>query len=63
MWPDQVSNPGPLTYVSGALPTALRGPVLPSSVVFGYPLGDNQTLHWKDFVCLFHCCFTSTVNI
>ena len=27
MWPDRVSNPGPLTYESGALPTALRGPV------------------------------------
>ena len=26
MWPDMVSNPGPLTYESGALPTALRGP-------------------------------------
>ena len=26
MWPDQISNPGPLTYESGALPTALRGP-------------------------------------
>ena len=26
MWPDQVSNPGPLTYESGALPTALCGP-------------------------------------
>ena len=26
MWPDRVSNPGPLTYDSGALPTALRGP-------------------------------------
>ena len=26
MWPDRVSNPGPLTYGSGALPTALRGP-------------------------------------
>ena len=22
MWPDRVSNPGPLTYESGALPTA-----------------------------------------
>ena len=29
MWPDQVSNPGPLTYESGALPTALRGPAMP----------------------------------
>ena len=26
MWPDRVSNPGPLTYDSDALPTALRGP-------------------------------------
>ena len=26
MWPDRVSNPRPLTYESGALPTALRGP-------------------------------------
>ena len=28
MWPDWVSNPGPLTYDSGALPTALRGPAV-----------------------------------
>ena len=28
MWPDRVSNSGPLTYVSGALSTALRGPAL-----------------------------------
>ena len=26
MWPDRVLNPGPLTYQSGALLTALRGP-------------------------------------
>ena len=26
MWPDQVSNPGTLTYESGALPIALHGP-------------------------------------
>ena len=26
MWPERGSNPGPLTYESGALPTALRGP-------------------------------------
>ena len=26
MWPDRVSNPGPLTCESGALPIALRGP-------------------------------------
>ena len=26
MYPDRVSNPGPLTYESGALPIALGGP-------------------------------------
>ena len=26
MLPDQVLNPGPMTYESGALPIALRGP-------------------------------------
>ena len=26
MWPDRISNPGPLIYESGALPTSLRGP-------------------------------------
>ena len=26
MLPDRVSNPGPLTYESGALPIALRDP-------------------------------------
>ena len=33
MWPDQVSNPGPLTYESGALPTALRGPAMPIVII------------------------------
>ena len=28
MLPDWVSNPGPLTYESGALPIALRGPAI-----------------------------------
>ena len=27
MWPDRVLNPGPLTYESGALPTALHGQI------------------------------------
>ena len=30
MLPDRVSNPGPLTYESGALPIALRGPAVSS---------------------------------
>ena len=29
MLPDRVSNPGPLTYESGVLPIALRGPAGP----------------------------------
>ena len=33
MLPDRVLNPGPLTYESGALPIALRGPLT----------GSNQT--------------------
>ena len=32
MLPDRVSNPGPLTYESGALPIALRGPAYVSCV-------------------------------
>ena len=31
MLPDRVSNPGPLTYESGALPIALRGPATRST--------------------------------
>ena len=33
MLPDRVSNPGPLTYESGALPIALRGPATGESVI------------------------------
>ena len=33
MLPDRVSNPGPLTYESGALPTALCGPAFETGVV------------------------------
>ena len=31
MWPDRDSNPGPLTYESGALPIALPGPATSGS--------------------------------
>ena len=34
MLPDRVSNPGPLTYESGALPIALRGPACSSNQNF-----------------------------
>ena len=33
MLPDRVSNPGPLTYESGALPIALRGPACDTCIV------------------------------
>ena len=32
MLPDRVSNPGPLTYESGALPIALRSPATTGEV-------------------------------
>ena len=38
MLPDRVSNPGPLTYESDALPIALRGP----KVVIITDLGQRQ---------------------
>ena len=45
MLPDRVSNPGPLTYESGALPIALRGPAWikvgqgPTALVVGAGVG------------------------
>ena len=38
MWPDRVSNPGPLTYKTGALPTALCSPASYQSVISAYLL-------------------------
>ena len=35
MLPDRVSNPGPLTYESGALPIALRGRLISTSLARG----------------------------
>ena len=32
MWPDWVSSPGHLTYESGALLTALRGPAFSTEI-------------------------------
>ena len=45
MLPDRVSNPGPLSYESGALPIALRGPA--SQNAFGYQqIGKKQSYKW-----------------
>ena len=49
MWPDRVSNPGPLTYLSGALPTALRGP---ASDHFSHHLKLIAKFKWKQ-LCRF----------
>ena len=38
MLPDRVSNPGPLTYESGALPIALRGLAMWLKRSFGYSM-------------------------
>ena len=46
MLPDRVSNPGPLTYESGALPIALRSPAKRS----------------LDFYCLLMVLNTSVLN-
>ena len=52
MLPDRVSNPGPLTYESGALPIALRGPACNelnwSDLDLYFTLLGNE-LNWSDF--------------
>ena len=41
MLPDRVSNLGPLTYETGALPIVLRGPA-PSSVTLNFNVPDKM---------------------
>ena len=38
---DRISNPGPLTYESGVLPTALRGPAIP---FLATPMGEDYVV-------------------
>ena len=45
MLPDRVSNPGPLTYESGALPIALRGPAEKTLITLDKCTGLSQSLH------------------
>ena len=44
MLPDRVSNTGPLTYESGALPIALRGPAL--MLLTLYCFGGGRVVRW-----------------
>ena len=48
MLPDRVSNPGPLTYESGALPIALRGPA--NSLCSIYETSKGQSEHLQNFI-------------
>ena len=48
MLPDRVSNPGPLTYESGALPFALRGPANVQESKF-------DPLTRRLYKAMFHC--------
>ena len=40
MLPDRVSNPGPLTYESGALPIVLRGPAMSMANSAGFLMSE-----------------------
>ena len=42
MWPDRVSSPGPLTYESSALPTALRHPAMSIRATIGILHHENR---------------------
>ena len=42
MLPDRVSNPGSLTYESGALPIALRGPAFGNEMFDGHVSVSNK---------------------
>ena len=55
MWPDRVSNPGPLTQ-SGALPTALRGPAPRNSSVVRLNDSPDMTR------CFYHTVYTMVIK-
>ena len=50
MLPDRVSNPGPLTYKSGALPVALRGPALKMLLQDNFFFFSSRHIFRKDFI-------------
>ena len=73
MLPDRVSNPGPLTYESGALPIALRGPAhckgdQKKTVAISQMFNHVQLhLHWMHLfntrICRYTCIYiTPTVQ-
>ena len=58
MLPDRVSNPGPLTYESGALPIALRGLTCPREIEnwLIYCLGSTDIMTGLLQVGFFYSC-------
>ena len=56
MWPDRVSNPGPLTCESGALPTALWGPAQGTQATVFKPLKFYCNFFTFNNKSLFHNC-------
>ena len=55
MLPDRVSNPGPLTYESGALPIAQRGPALLPN--------QNRMSQYMPILALILECYKQSTNI
>ena len=47
MLPDRLSDPGPLTYESGALPIALRGPACLDIYTLVYPFFPLSPFLWE----------------
>ena len=47
MLPDRVSNPGPLTYESGALPIALRDPAKKKGFLYSKFYFENKVINRK----------------
>ena len=51
MLPDRVSNPGPLTNESGALPISLRGPALTGMRLFINCKAKSRTYYATFYTC------------
>ena len=51
MWPDRVSNPGPLIYESGALPTALRDPAMCNAFIQQMYVTSRETSNSYTMIC------------
>ena len=55
MWPDRVSNPGPLAHESDALPTALRGPASDVCIACPTPYVKLRLIHVETLMTVETC--------